>query len=390
MIDTSSGQDDGLNKCPSCGSSEIRYSLTEKALVCSYCRHTWNEENAEEAFGLDSSIADLRGHTMASGTADVREDLTTVTLKCQGCGAEVVINVDQDLQARCHWCRQTLSINSQIPNGAIPDAVLPFQLTREEAIERIDAFTAKRRAFAHHRFKEEYVPDNVMGVYIPYLVVDGNMHAVLQGTGEVTTRQYTVTRGSGDNKRTETYYDADVYGVQRAFDLLVDDLTIESAERFNAQDNAQATNNILNAVQPYDTENAVIYNSNYLKNFTSERRDLNVRDVDDDVEDHFLAIARAKAVPTINRYDRGVRWEREGVAVRGTRWVSVYVPVWLYSYADSATGDSLTHYIAVNGRTGTTMGSVPVSHPKIFAVSCAAGTVAAVVGAIVGLSQFLF
>ncbi|MDN5900114.1 MAG: TFIIB-type zinc ribbon-containing protein [Brachybacterium sp.] len=391
IIDTSSGQDDGLNKCPSCGSAEIQYSLTAKALVCSYCRHTWNEENAEQAFGLDSSIADLRGHVMASGTADVREDLTTITLKCQGCGAEVVINVDQDLQARCHWCRQTLSVNSQIPNGAIPDAVLPFQLTREEAIERIDAFTAKRRAFAHRRFKEEYVPDNVMGVYIPYLVVDGNLHTVLQGTGEVTTRQYTVTRGSGDNKRTETYYDADVYGIQRAFDLLVDDLTIESAERFNAQDNEQATNNILNAVQPYDTENAVIYNSNYLKNFTSERRDLNVRDVDDDVENHFLAIARAKALPTTSRYDRGVRWEREGVAVRGTRWVAVYVPVWLYSYADSATGkNSLVHYIAVNGRNGNTMGSVPVSHPKIFAVSCAAGTVAAVIGAIVGFSQFLF
>src|SRR5699024_10970583 len=235
-----------------------------------------------------------------------------------------------------------------------------------------------------------YVPENVMGVYIPYLVVDGNMHAVLQGTGEVTTRQYTVTHGSGDNKRTETYYDADVYGIQRAFDTLVDDLTVESAQRFNARDNEQATNNILNAVQPYDTENAVKYHSNYLKNFTSERRDLNVRDVDDDVEDKFLAIARAKALPTINRYDRGVRWTEEGVAVHGTRWVAVYVPVWLYSYADSAQGEgSLVHYIAVNARNGNTMGSVPVSHPKIFAAACAAGSVAAVIGAVVGFGWFL-
>ncbi|WP_345080907.1 TFIIB-type zinc ribbon-containing protein [Brachybacterium paraconglomeratum] len=391
IIDTSSGKDDGLNKCPRCGSSEIHYSLSAKALFCSYCRHTWNEENAEQAFGLNSSISELRGHTLASGTADIREDLTTATLKCQGCGAEVVINVEQQLQARCHWCRQTLSINTQIPNGAIPDAVLPFQLTREEAIERISAFAGKRKAFAHARFKSEFVPDNVMGVYIPYMVVDGNMHAVLQGTGEVTTRQYTVRRKVGkDNYVTETYYDADVYSVQRAFDLLVDDLTVESAERFDVKDNKQATNNILNAVQPYDTENAVTYNSNYLKNFTSERRDLNIRDVDDEVENRFLAIARAKAGPTIGRYDRGVRWEEEGVAVRGTRWVSVYVPVWLYSYADSAKGEgSLVHYIAVNARNGNTMGSVPVSHPKIFAVACAAGSVAAVIGAVVGFGWFL-
>ena len=391
IIDTSSDADDGLNKCPRCGSAEIQYSLTEKALVCSYCRHTWNEEIAEEAFGLGSSIAELRGHTMASGTQDVREDLTTVTLKCQGCGAEIVINVEQQMQARCHWCRQTLSINSQIPNGAVPDAVLPFHLTREEAIERIDAFAGKRRTFAHAKFKEEFVPENVMGVYIPYLVVDGNLHAVLQGTGEVTTRQYTVRRKVGEDRYvTETYYDADVYSVQRAFDLLVDDLTVESAQRFDIKDNSQATNNILNAVQPYDTENAVAYNSNYLKNFTSERRDLNIRDVDDEVENRFLSIARAKATPTIARYDRGVRWQNEGVAVHGTRWVSVYVPVWLYSYADSAQGeDSLTHYIAVNARNGNTMGSVPVSHPKIFAVSCAAGTIAAIVAGVAGFAYYL-
>jgi ribosomal protein S27E len=388
IIDTSAGRPDGLNKCPRCGSTEIQYSLTAKALVCSYCRFSWNEDVAEQRFGLDSSIADLRGHVLASGTADVREDLTTVTLKCQGCGAEVVVNVEQQMQARCHWCRQTLSINTQIPNGAVPDAVLPFLLTREEAVERIDAFAGKRKTFAQGRFKQEFVPENVMGVYIPYLVVDGNMHAVLRGTGEVTTRQYTVRRRVGkDQYVSETYYDADVYAVQRAFDLLVDDLTVESAKRFDADDNAQATNNILNAVQPYDTENAVIYNSHYLKGFTSERRDLNVRDVDAEVEDKFLAIARAKATPTISRYDRGVRWDEEGVAVHGSRWVSIYVPVWLYSYADSAKGeDSLVHYIAVNARNGNTMGSVPVSHPKIFAVSCAAGTVAAVLGALAGLA----
>jgi len=388
IIDTSSGRADGLNKCPRCGSTEIQYSLTAKALVCSYCRFSWNEDVAEQRFGLDSSIADLQGHTLASGTADVREDLTTVTLKCQGCGAEVVINVEQEMQARCHWCRQTLSINSQIPGGAVPDAVLPFLLTREEAVERIDAFAGKRRTFAMGRFKQEFVPENVMGVYIPYLVVDGNMHAVLRGTGEVTTRQYTVRRRVGkDNYVTETYYDADVYSVQRAFDLLVDDLTVESARRFDADDNEQATNNILNAVQPYDTENAVVYSSHYLKGFTSERRDLNIQDVDSDVEEKFLSIARAKATPTVSRYDRGVRWEEEGVAVHGSRWVSIYVPVWLYSYADSAKDEgALVHYIAVNARNGNTMGSVPVSHPKIFAVSCAAGTVAAVIGAVAGLA----
>src|SRR5690625_6175916 len=120
-----------------------------------------------------------------------------------------------------------------------------------------------------------------------------------------TIRKYPVTLGIGKNHRTETYYDADVFSIRLTFDLLVDDLAVESAERYDAKDNSQATNNILNAVQPYDTANAVAYNSNYLRNFTSERRDLNVHDVDDRVEEKFLSIARAKVRPTIGRYDRG-------------------------------------------------------------------------------------
>jgi hypothetical protein len=35
----------------------------------------------------------------------------------------------------------------------------------------------------------------------------------------------------------------------------------------------------------------------------------------------------------------------------------------------------MVHYIAVNGRTGEVMGSVPVSHPRLLAGALAVGTV---------------
>lgn len=117
---------------------------------------------------------------------------------------------------------------------------------------------------------------------------------------------------------------------------------------------------------------------------------MNIDDLDERIEDKFLAVARAKALPTISAYDRGVEWTEEGVAVRGSRWVSVAVPVWLYSYADSAKGPgSLVHYIAVNGRTGSTMGSVPVSHPKIAALACSVGAVVTAVTGVIAAMVFL-
>ena len=71
---------------------------------------------------------------MGSGTQDIVADTKDVmTFKCSSCGAEVVIDTSSSLQARCHWCRNTLSLNQQIPNGAVPDVVLPFSVTKDIA-----------------------------------------------------------------------------------------------------------------------------------------------------------------------------------------------------------------------------------------------------------------
>ncbi|HYN34833.1 MAG TPA: hypothetical protein VES40_19570, partial [Ilumatobacteraceae bacterium] len=74
----------------------------------------------------------------------------------------------------------------------------------------------------------------------------------------------------------------------------------------------------------------------------------------------------------VDRYDRGVRWERERLDVHGTRWVAMYLPVWLYAHHNGE-GKGMVHYIAVNGRTGEVMGSVPVSHRRLFAAALGVG-----------------
>ena len=52
----------------------------------------------------------------------------------------------------------------------------------------------------------------------------------------------------------------------------------------------------------------------------------------------------------------------------------MYLPVWLYSYYHEDGGKGMVHYIAVNGRTGETMGSVPVSKPRLLAAALTVGT----------------
>ena len=363
--------DDGVNRCPKCGSTEIQLRPSVGMLVCLYCRHEWAEARLDETVA-NGDLTTLTGTVVGSGATDIADDTSAlVTLKCAGCGAEVVVNTAEQMGARCHWCRHVLTVNEQVPNGAVPDAVLPFGITHAAAVEKIREFAGKRRTFAHREFVRQFRPENVVGVYMPYMVVDANASADVAGFGEVQTRQY--TRGTDDNK--ETVYDADIYEVHRHIDFTADDLTIEASAARAMIDASTNTNNIINSILPFDTENAVKWNASYLTGFTSEKRDQNVVETTPELEHQLLSIARAQVESSLGEYDRGVRWERERLQVHGTKWLTMYLPVWLYSYHHIEDGRGMVHYIAVNGRTGEVMGSVPVSTPRLLAAAISVGFV---------------
>ncbi|OAX54878.1 hypothetical protein [Xanthomonas graminis] len=362
---------DGLNRCPKCGATDIRPKLGTDLLVCQYCRNEWHGARVEEVFGFGEGLDALRGTVIASGARDIAADAAVLmSFKCSGCGAEVTVNTESTMTARCHWCRHVFGVNEQVANGAVPDAVLPFHIDKEEAVARIRQFVDKRRLFALKAFKQQFTPDNVVGVYLPYMIVDGNVSASVAGKGEIETRRY--TRGTEKNKT--TYYDADVYQVQRYVDFTVDDLPLESSSERGNLDTQANTNNIINTILPFDTKNAVQWNASYLAGFTSEKRNRDVEQLRPRLEDQLLSIARAQVEDSVGRYDRGVRWEQERLEVHGTRWVSMYLPVWLYSYHQPGRNGGMLHYIAVNGRTGETMGSVPVQQWKLLLTALTAGT----------------
>ena len=363
IIDTSSGRSDGLNRCPKCGATDISIQPGTGMLQCSFCRNVF--ELGQREGPADANL--LRGEKIGSGAANITQpDYTHVTMKCQGCGAEVVINVDETMTARCHWCRHLLSLENQIPNGAVPDMVLPFILSRQQAQAKIEEFVKKRQFFAHPRFRKEFTTENILGVYLPYLVVDANTHSDMQGYAGHVARSYTV--GSGKNQH--RVYDIDIYNIGRNFDLLIDDLTVEASSARRDINRRINTNNIINSIMPFDVQNSVPYNGNYLKGFSSERRDTNIDDVRGLAYTQLADIARFQAGKTTSYYDAGVVWTTENTAASGMLWKAAYLPVWLYSYYEKKSdGNHILHYVSVNARTGETMGSVPLNTARLLGIS---------------------
>ena len=69
---------DGLNRCPKCGSTDVRLRGSTAMLVCLFCRHEWQEARVEEEFGLGEGIDDLQGTVIASGAEDISADADDV------------------------------------------------------------------------------------------------------------------------------------------------------------------------------------------------------------------------------------------------------------------------------------------------------------------------
>jgi hypothetical protein len=382
ILATPGAGDNGIRRCVNCGASAVTYNPTTATFTCGFCRHQWHAEGLDQAMGLSEGIDTLQGTVVATAAVDIEDQGALVTLHCNGCGSDVVIDTDQNLRARCHWCRHELSLNDRVPNGAVPDGILPFYVAREQAVANIADFVSERRSFAKREFTASFDPANVMGVYLPYMTVDGNIIARLDGVGEVLERAYTVN----DSKR----YRVRRYSVTREFQIAVDDLVVSTAsDKVNIRSEI-STNNVISAILPFDVKNIVRFDSHFLGDmYTSERRDMDVEQAESYAGENFLTIARASASSTIAGYDRGVMWQAEQVEIVGSRWTSVLLPVWLYGYVDQTKEGAVTHYIAVNGRTGSTMGSVPVNTGKAALIGWLVGIGLSVITLAFSLSLFV-
>ena len=324
-------------RCSNCGGSDIRFDEKSGKLKCEQCRSLIDGVMANGA----DDISMLKGKIISGGAKKIIDSKTMITMKCSACGAEVTVNTDEATSVRCPWCRHILSISDKLPNGAIPDLILPFKVTHEAAVEEVKAYIRKNRSLAKRKFVEDFNDDAVVGIYLPYMVVDMNVHAKMSGDGEVETRHYVVRHGRSEYTR----YDANLYHVSREFDLEIDDLTVEaSSDRLN-QNVLTNTNNVINAIMPFDTENAVEWDPRYVRGYSCERRDVDIEDVDKRVRLQVEDIMKYRMRNVIDQYNRGVRWDKMSLDRNGAKWKTAYLPVWLYSYLDEKPNGKSRMYI---------------------------------------------
>ncbi len=280
---------------------------------------------------------------------------STVSVTCPNCGA-LLVGSSRSMSIKCHWCHTVISADKYIDNPRLPDRLLPFSITKEDAIKKIDQYLADKKEFAKKDFLDNYNLNEIIPVYLPYMLVDIKAHSVNTGTGEKN-----IPPPSNEWKKRRYYIN--ISKVVREFDLNIDDLIIESSNS-NSFDSVNATSNVISAVSPFDTENSIQFNVNFLNGFSAENRELDIDLLNSKIPKIVSDIAEDIAEKNTNDYDRGVSWNDSTNNIISTNWSSALLPVWLYSYYEKDSSGNKTYYIAVNGRTGKTIGSIPFEEKR--------------------------
>ena len=356
-------------KCPNCD-GPLMFNPDKQMFCCEYClgeftpaqvqqinaakeqHETYDEREVKRA-------EQAQQENKAQGIDDSGE--YPVSYTCPSCGAEVV-TTSTTAATTCFYCYIPVVLGSRLSGEFNPDKVIPFELSKDKAIQRFLAMCGKKwflpKGFAG---KEQF--EKLNGVYFPYWYADEQKSARLTATGKKIRRWR-----SGNKEYTETQ----IFHVVRGGNVIIRNV-FERALKSESRD-------MLQSVHPFDMSKAQPFAMSYLSGFRAEKRDLEKKDVEPIIEQKMTQYAEQVLKNTMEGYDV---IETESFNERTDLAAYTYnlLPVWMMTYKYN--GEIIP--FAINGQTGKAYGQLPVAAGKLAIASVIVAVLVFVLGTLGGI-----
>ena len=183
--------------CPNCG-KELEFSAKHNALFCRHC------ESQQTIIRTSDFSAENSDYLQTLSELDEQAEVPEyIVANCENCGAEQQFpeNVTAD---RCQYCDSPIVAAEYSTRPLRPSAVLPFKITREDALQHFRQWLSSRW-FLPSKIKKQARIDKFKGIYLPYWTYDCETSAPYTGQrGEYyyVTVSYTTTVNGKTVQRT--------------------------------------------------------------------------------------------------------------------------------------------------------------------------------------------
>ena len=338
--------------CSACG-GELEFSITQQKLACPHCGSVQDlreaQDRAIEEKDYHSTVAQLRAKT-TSDDALVAGDKEVV---CQNCGGHTTFTGTLT-STRCPYCATPIQREDvhDAPARLAVDGILPFAVDDKAAKAAVDKWV-KSRWFAPKEFKTYSRTGSFASVYAAYFSYDAVTHTRYRGErGE----NYTVTVGTGDNKRTETR--TRWYNARGEVSDTFTDITVLANTGFDPAHVAK--------LEPWPTTDIKPFSPEYAAGHLC-------RTYDKDVEACFPDAQQRMEREIESHIRQDIGGDQQRIHDKDTRYerltfTHLLLPIWLLTviYAGQP------FQVVINGVTGETHGERPYSKVKIAFAAAAA------------------
>lgn len=351
----STANSDGLQRfpCKQCG-ARLQYSPGTFVTVCPYC-------SAQNQIGASTDTRQVREIDYLETLRDLREHaekFEAMTLRCDACAATIQAppNVTS---LSCPFCGSNIVATAKSATQIKPGAVLPFKVTREDAIARFRKWMGSLW-FAPNKLKHQGMLDAAFnGTYLPAWTYDTRTRTAysgLRGDAYWVSESYYVS----GKRQTRMVRKIRWSPASAVVDVPFDDVLVMASKTLPAKD--------VEKLEPWDLKQCLPYADDYLAGFRAECYQVGL-------EEGF-GEAKARMQPGIeNAIREDIGGDEQQIHEMRTRYNAItfkhlLLPVWLSAYRYSAK----TYRFMVNARTGEVVGERPYSALKItlFVLMCLA------------------
>lgn len=315
-------------KCLNCGSA-LAFEPESQKWKCDFCGSEYLKEELD---------------TFPEKEIPQEEEAPELnTYHCGNCGAELIADATASATF-CLFCKSPALIKSRFTGKFKPKALIPFQISQEQA-EGLYKKWIRKCLFAPSSFKKQEEIHKITGMYAPYWVFD----CLAQGElGGEATRVSHYERG--DYRYTLTKY----YHVVREGRVEYQRVPVDSSTKLD--------DTMMQKIEPFDYGDMKDFSMQYLSGFLSEKYDVESDTAEAVMRQRVEAYVQQRLMETAGGYSTFIPTHRN-VSLTDILPEYVLLPVYLLTN----TYKNKNHAFIVNGQTGKVVGETPISTVKQIA-----------------------
>ena len=363
-------------QCPAC-TGPLQFNAETGKLGCEFCGSTYEATEIEALYAeKDAKAAENKSATDAkreeekagdewdlSGLSDDwgAEAGNMRAYSCPSCCAELICD-ETTAVTSCPYCGNPTVVPGQFSGALRPDFVIPFKVTKKEAIAALKKHY-EGRPFLPNAFKNENHIEEIKGVYVPFWLFDGEVDCeAVYDCG----RTHTYRSGSYDVIHTDH------------FEVLREGTV--SFSRIPVDGSTKMPDDYMDSIEPFDYSELKEFSTGYMPGYLADKYDVSAEDCSSRADERAANTAESCLRGSVGHYSSVLERHKNLRLHRGEVKYAL-LPVWLLS----TRWNGQNWLFAMNGQTGKFVGKLPVDKKKKWGIFAGVYAAAAALTAVVML-----